>query len=58
VRPRAVKAVQAAAKQGYIPRTVTQPGLISIIAPMLNEAGPIERFVPDVAPRTTPVASR
>jgi succinoglycan biosynthesis protein ExoA len=28
---------------------VTQPSLISIIAPMLNEAGQIERFVDDVA---------
>jgi len=28
---------------------VTHPGLISIIAPMLNEAGQIERFVADVA---------
>ena len=28
---------------------MNQPGLISIIAPMLNEAGQIERFVADVA---------
>ena len=41
--------VEAATKPNYILRPVTQSSLVSIIAPMLNEAGQIDRFVADVA---------
>jgi succinoglycan biosynthesis protein ExoA len=41
--------VEAATKPNYILRPVTQSSLVSIITPMLNEAGQIERFVADVA---------
>jgi succinoglycan biosynthesis protein ExoA len=40
---------EAAPKPNYILKPVTQSSLISIITPMLNEAGQIERFVADVA---------